>query len=380
MTSALFGPLFGTTAVDAAVDDRAWLAALCEVETALARACVQAGLVDLATALEIGAAAQAISGSDPADLGARAEAGGNPVIPLVTALRDEVRRRAGQAAPDAVHYGATSQDVLDTAAMLVASRALGVIGADIDDCAKRAAALARIHRDTPMTGRTLLQHAVPTTFGALATVWGTSLDRALLQMNTVREALPVQLGGAAGTLAGYHPRGLDVQAALADELGLCVPDGVWHTDRGIVAQLAGALGLAGVALAKPATDVVLLAQSEIGELREGKPGGSSTMPHKRNPIAAITARAAAAQAPGYVATLLANGGQELQRGAGTWHAEWPALIGLLRCVGGAASRLRTSLTGLEVDSAAMLANLGDDAVELGHSGDLVDRYLAARSH
>ncbi|MGI8677372.1 MAG: lyase family protein [Jatrophihabitans sp.] len=378
MTSALLDPIFGATAVDAAIDDRAWLVALCEVETALARACVQAGLVDLGTALEIGAAAQTLAGSDPAVLGARAVADGNPVIPLVSALRDAVRNRAGDAAAEAVHYGATSQDVLDTAAMLVAARALGVLVGDLGDCADQTATLARRHRDTPMTGRTLLQHAVPTTFGALATVWGGGLDRAVTRVSSVRESLPVQLGGAAGTLAAHYPRGLDVQAALADELGLRAPGGVWHTDRGVIAEIAGVLGACAVAVAKPATDIVLLAQTEVGEVREAEPGGSSAMAHKRNPVAAITARAAAAQAPGLVATLLANGVHELQRGAGPWHAEWPALRDLLRSVGGAASRLRASLTGLEVDSAAMYRNLGDDAIELGHAGDLVDRYLAGR--
>ncbi|MCW2595906.1 MAG: 3-carboxy-cis,cis-muconate cycloisomerase [Jatrophihabitans sp.] len=378
MTSALFDPIFGATAIDAATDDRAWLGALCEVETALARACTRAGLIDLGTALEIGAAADDLGASDPAELGRQAEASGNPVIPLVTALRAAVRERVGADAAAAVHLGATSQDILDTAAMLVCSRALGVVVAELRDCADHAAALARAHRDTVMAGRTLLQHALPTTFGALAAVWGTGLDRAVARVTATRAILPVQLGGAAGTLAALHPHGFDVLAALADELDLREPAGVWHTERGIVAELAGVLGAAAVAVAKPATDVVLLAQTELGELREGRPGGSSSMPHKRNPIAAITARAAAAQAPGYVATLLANGAHELQRGAGPWHAEWVALVGLLRCVGGATSRLRTCLTGLEVDLDAMRRNLGPDSVDVGHAGDLVDRYLDRR--
>jgi 3-carboxy-cis,cis-muconate cycloisomerase len=385
--SELFGPIFGATAVDAAIDDRAWLSALCEAETALARASARCGLIELATALDIGAACEETGRGDPAELGRRSVAGGNPVIPLVTTLRANVQQRAGAEAAAAVHLGATSQDILDTAMMLIAQRALGVTLADLTDCGDAAARLARDHRSTPMAGRTLLQLAVPTTFGALACVWGTNLDRATARLDTLRDALPVQLGGAAGTLSVLHPHGLDVLAAFADELGLAEPDGVWHADRGIVAELAGALGQAAAALAKVATDIVLLSQHEVGELREAAPGGSSAMAHKQNPIAAITARAAAGQAPGLVATLLSCV-PELQRGAGPWHAEWVPLVSLLRSVGGAASRLRTSLSDLQVDTAAMathvaelaeLGELGANDTDVGHADDLVERYLSRRS-
>ena len=375
----LFDPLFGQTAIAAATDDHAWLSALCETEAALARACARAGLIDLAAAMEIARAADELGRSDPADVGRAAVAGGNPVIPLVAMLRARVPAEAA----DAVHLGATSQDILDTAMMLVAHRALGVLLGDLDDCANTSAALARAHRDTAMAGRTLLQLAVPTTFGALAAVWGAGLDRAAARLRAVRTALPVQLGGAAGTLSALHPEGLRVLSGLADELDLAEPNGVWHADRGIVVELAGALGLAATAIAKPAKDIALLAQGELGELRENAPGGSSAMAHKQNPIAAVTATAAAAQAPGLVATMLANAAPELQRGSGGWHAEWPALTALLRAAGGAASRLRESLTGLHVDSAAMRSNLSRldevlDTADLGHAGDLVDRYLNAR--
>jgi 3-carboxy-cis,cis-muconate cycloisomerase len=383
MTSELFDPIFGRTAISAATDDAAFLAAMCEAETALARACARAGLIDLATALEIGAACEELGRSDPAELGRQSVAGGNPVIPLVTALRARVGERAAEAAA-AVHLGATSQDILDTAMMLIAQRALGVIAADLADCAHGSAALARAHRDTPLAGRTLLQQAVATTFGALVAVWGTGLDRARDRLDDVRDRLPASLGGAAGTLAGLYPHGLDVLTGFADELGLAEPAGVWHADRGIVAELAGVLGQAAATIGKVAGDVVLLAQSELGEIRENVPGGSSTMAHKQNPIAAVTARAGAAQAPGLVATLLAAASPELQRGAGGWHAEWPALVELLRAVGGAASRLRASLTGLHVDTGAMARNLAllegvVDVGELGHAGDLVDRYLQGRT-
>ncbi len=380
---ALFEPISGATAIGAATDARAWLAALAEVETALARAAVRAGRLELPVALEIGAAAEALARTDPAELGQAAVAGGNPVIPFVDRLRDEVTRRAGAEVAAGVHLGATSQDVLDTAMMLVAARGLGVLTAGLADCADTCAALARQHRDTAMAGRTLLQQAVPTTFGAVAAGWGTGLDRALARLSSVREALPVQYAGATGTLAAVHPDGPAIRAALADELGLADPGGPWHTERSRVTELAGALGTAAAALGKAAGDIVLLAQTEIGELREATPGGSSSMPHKQNPIAAITARAAAMSAPGLVATLLAAGSPELQRGAGSWHAEWPALTRLLQATGGAASRLRTSLVGLYVEVDAMERNRpprngADDGVYLAAAGATVDEYLSGR--
>jgi 3-carboxy-cis,cis-muconate cycloisomerase len=367
---SLFDPIFGASAVVAATDDRAWLGALCEVEAALARAGVRVGVVEPETAERIATAAAELSRSDPAELGRAAAADGNPVIPVVAALRAAVGEDAA-----AVHLGATSQDVLDTASMLIAYRALAGIIADLSASGSSCARLARDHRDTPMAGRTLLQQAVPTTFGALAAVWGAGLDRARAGLAATRGGLPVQLGGAAGTLAGLP---VEIVAAFADELGLAEPGGVWHTDRTVVAELAGALGVAAVAIGKVGTDIVLLAQTEIGEVREQTPGGSSIMAHKQNPIAAITARAGAAQAPGLVATLL-GGEHELQRAAGAWHAERPALIGLLRAVGGATSRLDTCLAGLHVDTTAMARNLAGLDGDAGHAGDLVDRYLDGRS-
>jgi 3-carboxy-cis,cis-muconate cycloisomerase len=383
MTSELFDGVFGTTAIVAATDDAAIVDALCEAETALARACTRAGLIDLPAALEIGAACDAVRRLDSSELARRSAASGNPVIPLVAELRMRVEKSGGPEAARGVHLGATSQDILDTALMLVASRALGVMLADLAECSAAIGGLARDHRDTPMCGRTLLQPAVATTFGALAAVWGTSIDRATARLAAVRRALPVQLGGAAGTLAPLYPHGLLVQAAFADETDLAEPDGVWHTDRTPITELATALGTAAAALGKVATDIVLLSQAELGEVREAAPGGSSAMAHKQNSIAAITARAAAAQAPGLVATLLAAASPELQRGAGSWHAEWPALLGLLRYVGGSASRLWVSVGALQIDSAAMARNLAQldgtiDTGDLGHAGDLVDRYLERR--
>jgi 3-carboxy-cis,cis-muconate cycloisomerase len=381
MSSELFDGIFATTAVVAATDDAAIVDALCAAETALARACASVGLVPLGIALEIGAVCDAVRRLDSAELARRSAAGGNPVIPLVAEIRTRVEVRAGAEAADAVHLGATSQDIMDTALMMVAKQALGVIVAELAECAAAAARLARSHRDTPMAGRTLLQQAVPTTFGALAAGWGRALDAAIARLSAVRDALPAQLGGAAGTLAPLHPHGRAVAAAFAEECDLADPNGVWHTDRTVITDLAGALGSAATAAAKVAADLVLLAQSEVGELRERAPGGSSAMAHKQNPIAAVTARAAAAQAPGLVATLLAAA-PELQRGAGAWHAEWPALLSLLRYTGGAASRLWAALD-VDVDTAAMATNLARlsgivDITDVGHAADFVDGYLAGR--
>lgn len=382
MADELFDAIFGTTTVAAMTDDAAIVDALCEAETALARACARVGVISLPIALEVSAACDAARRTDTHDLARRARVGGNPVIPLVAEVRARVEDRAGAEAARAVHLGATSQDILDTALMLVAKQSLGVIIADLGECGDIAAGLAAAHRNTPMSGRTLLQQAVPTTFGALAAVWGAGLDGARIGLGAVRESLPAQLGGAAGTLAALYPHGFAVLVAFADETGLAAPDGVWHADRTPITNLAGSLGTTAAVIGKIATDIVLLSQTEIGEVRETSPGGSSAMAHKQNSIGAVTARAAAAQAPGLVATLLAAGSPELQRGAGSWHAEWPALLSLLRHVGGAASRLWASID-VDVDTAAMARNLALleatlDIGDLGHAGDLVDHYLERR--
>lgn len=382
--SELWDPIFGAESVRRVLDDRSWVRALCTTEAALVDALVVCDLVGPADAALVRAACGAVADADIADLGRAAQAGGNPVIPLVGLLRRHVEAAGGH--PAAVHRGATSQDVLDTAAMLVTRDALALVVADLRACADAAAALAGAHRDTAMIGRTLMQQAVPTTFGALAAGWGAGLDRAVAMLEHVATELAVQLGGAGGTLAAWYPHGPAVRAAFAGALGLADPDECWHTERARIAAVATALGAAAGAAAKVALDVVLLAQDEVGEVREVAAGGSSAMAHKHNPIAAITARAAAMQAPGLVATLLAAMPGELQRGAGPWQSEWLPLVRLLEATAGAAARLRVSLTGLEVDVDAVARNLasalqatGVSAPDVGHAPDLVDRYLEGRT-
>jgi 3-carboxy-cis,cis-muconate cycloisomerase len=290
---------------------------------------------------------------DPAAIGAAAASAGNPAAPLAAALREAV----GEDAAGAVHRGATSQDIVDTAAMLVAQRALAPLLADLEAAADAAARLAAEHRDTPMAGRTLLQQAVPITFGLKAAVWLAGLDAAVARLAAVRPA--AQLGGAAGTLAALGEDGLAVLAAFAAELGLAEPVLPWHTERTRIAELAGALGAACGAVGKAAGDIALLAQTEVGEVREGGEGrgGSSTMPHKRNPVASVAALACARQAPGLVSTLLAAMAAEHERAAGAWHAEWRPLGELLRATGSAAAWLRDALEGLQVDPERMRTNL-----------------------
>jgi 3-carboxy-cis,cis-muconate cycloisomerase len=225
-----------------------------------------------------------------------------------------------------------------------------------------------------MIGRTLMQQAVPTTFGLKAAGWLVALDESKRRLSELR--LAAQLGGATGNLAALGP---DVLGRFARELGLDEPVLPWHTDRTRIAELACALGEACGAMAKVAGDVILLAQTEVGEVREGVEGrgGSSTMAHKRNPVAAISARAASRQAPGLVATLLASMEHEHERAAGAWHAEWPALRALLGFTGSAAAWLRDCLENLEVDVERMRANLGDADASVGAASELVDRALRA---
>ena len=367
--AALFDEISAHGRVRAATDDDAWLQAMLDVEAGLARASAAAGLFDVMDADAIAAVCVA-DRYDAAELGRRAVASGNPVPPLVRALTAEVGDPAGAN----VHRGATSQDVLDSACMLVAARALDIVVDDLRNAADAAADLARDHRDLPAAGRTLLQHAVPITFGRRAAGWMTGLDGAAARLVAVRRSLPVQLGGAAGTLAPLGDAGGAVVAALADQLDLVEPVLPWHTLRLPLADLAGALGGAAGVCAAVARDVTLLAQTEVGEVHEAVEGRgtSSTMPHKRNPVAAVATLGAAGAVPGLVATLLAAMAQELERAAGAWHTEWTPCTQLLRASGSAAAWLRDSVTHLAVDTDRVRAN-----VELTGGLALAERITTA---
>jgi 3-carboxy-cis,cis-muconate cycloisomerase len=366
----LFDGVLARGRVAGEVSDRAWLQAMLDVEAALARASARAGLLPAEHADAIARACDA-ERYDPAEIGAEATKTGNPAVPLVRALTGAVE---GEAAGQ-VHRGATSQDVIDSAAMLVAHRALGPLLDDLDAAARAAAALAAEHRDTVMAGRTLLQQALPVTFGLKAAEWLSGLDDAAARLEELRRTrLAAQLGGAAGTLASLGDAGPEVLAGFAEELGLAEPALAWHTIRVRPAELAGALGVACGVVAKVARDVTLMAQTEVGEAREGVPGrgGSSTLPHKRNPVAAVSAVACAMRAPGLVAELLGAMAHEHERGAGPWHAEWRAFSALLETAGSACAWLRDCLEHLEVDAERMRANL-----ELTHGALLAERVTTA---
>nr|WP_243979946.1 3-carboxy-cis,cis-muconate cycloisomerase [Streptomyces sp. NEAU-YJ-81] len=334
----LLSPVRAGSAVETATGDTAFVQAMLDAEAALARVVAPAG------AAEAVAGAARVELYDVRDLALRARSGGNPVIPLVADLTAAVAHTDGEAAPY-VHRGATSQDIVDTATMLVAARALPLIVADLDRTAAELARLAAAHRDTPMPGRTLTQHAVPTTFGLKAAGWRALVLDARDRLAPLRP--PAQLGGAAGTLAAFGA-GIELLARFAEATGLAEPDLPWHTLRTPVADLGSALAFTVGALGKVAADVLVLSRTEIGEVAEGAGGGSSAMPHKSNPVRATLMAAAARQAPGLAATLLGALAAEDERPGGAWHAEWQTLRELLRLAGGSARDAAELTSGLKV--------------------------------
>ncbi len=370
----LFGGIYGRGAAAAELTDRAWLQAMLDVEAALARACAAEGLIPGLAADEIAGVCQA-DRFDIAQLGRDAADSATPVVALVKALRAAVPEPARAH----VHVGATSQDISDTAMMLVARRALAPLLADARAAADATAELARLHRDTPMIGRTLLQEAVPTTFGVRAAGWLTGVDEGRRRLRQVRDSdLAVQMGGPVGARAPA------VAAHVAAELGLAEPVMPWHAIRLRPVTLACTLGAFCGVLAKIARDVTLLAQQEEGEVEEGggpERGGSSAMAHKRNPVGAVSVLACAKRTPGLVATALAAMEQEHERAAGAWQAEWGTYTELLGLTGSATAWARELLENLIVHPDLMQANLagaptGDQAIPEG-AGELVDRALEA---
>jgi 3-carboxy-cis,cis-muconate cycloisomerase len=352
----LLGPSYASEEVRAALDDPAWLQAMLDVEAALAAAAADAGLVGRSEADAVAGCCRAEL-FDLEDIGARAASAGNPVIPLVHDLRSAVPHGAAAA----VHVGATSQDIIDTSLMLLARRTLPTIDAALGRAVAAAALLADRHRDDLQPGRTLLQHAVPITFGLTAATWAVGLVEAQAALDRVAtERLAVQLGGAAGTLAPLGEAGVEVMDRLADRLGLASPALPWPTTRGRVVELASALALVAGAAGKVATDVIGLMQTEVDEAREAAGagrGGSSAMPHKRNPASAAFIVSAAHQVVGAAGVVLGAQLQVHQRAAGPWHAEWAPLRRALLLAAGSAERLAELVEGLEVDVPRMRADL-----------------------
>ncbi len=352
----LFAPVFSTPALREAFSATAWLQAVLDFEAALARVQARVGTLPASAAEAIADACRA-ERFDALAISEAAVAAGNPVIPLVRALSRELPPEASLW----VHFGATSQDALDTAFSLLARRALELVRAELDSLLDVCATLAATHRDTPMAARTLLQQALPTTFGLKVAGWLSALLDVRVRLDELHaHGLAVQLGGAAGTLAALEPGGLALARDLARQLGLAEPLVPWHSARGRVAELACALGVTCGALGKVALDVALLAQTEVGELRESPGfarGGSSTLPQKRNPVGAASALACAKRAPGLVATVLAAMLQEHERAVGGWQAEWETVPEIFRLTGAAAAHLGAALRGAEIDAARMRENL-----------------------
>jgi 3-carboxy-cis,cis-muconate cycloisomerase len=296
---------------------------------------------------------------DLAALAAEAAQAGNLAIPLVRQLTERVARIDADSARH-VHWGATSQDIIDTALVLQLRDAIAIIEGSLARASEDAAALAERHIATIMPGRTWMQHATPVTFGLKAAGWMSALDRSRARLHDALDsALVLQLGGASGTLAALGDRGADVATAMAAALDLTFPEQPWHAHRDRLATLACALGVATGTMGKIARDIALLAQTEVAEAHEASAdgrGGSSTMPQKRNPVGASVVLAASLRAPGLVATMLAAMPQEHERALGGWQAEWETLPELVRVAAGAARHTAEMLAGLEIDAARMRAN------------------------
>lgn len=334
------------------------LQALLDVEAALAEAEASLGVIPRAAAAPIRQAARAEL-YDAVAIESEARRAGNLAIPLVRHLTARVASTDAVAARY-VHWGATSQDIIDTALVLQLRESVRAIIADLARAADAAAGHARRHRATPMAGRTWLQQATPITFGLKAAGWLDALDRVTSALRSALDAaLVLQLGGASGTLAALGDQGPAVASAMGEGLALAVAPIPWHAHRDRLAALACALGVATGTAGKIARDLGLLAQTEVAEAHDpaGEAGGSSSMPHKTNPVRAAIAIAAAVRAPGLVATMLSAMPQEHERGLGGWQAEWDTLPELVTVAGDAARAVAGALDTLVVDPVRMRSNL-----------------------
>jgi 3-carboxy-cis,cis-muconate cycloisomerase len=355
----LLEALFTAEKMSAVFSDRGRLQAMLDFEAALARAEARVGVISdiAARAIEVECRAEAFDVATLAQASARA---GNPAIPLVKALTALVAKHDEEASRF-VHWGATSQDAMDTGLVLQLRAALDHLESDLARLSGALARLARQHARTPLAGRTWLQQGPPVTFGLKAAGWLSAVERHRSRMRELRpRVLVIQFGGAVGTLAALGERGLDVASALADELHLALPDLPWHTHRDRVAEFATTQGLLVGTLGKIARDVSLLMQTEVGEALEpaadGR-GGSSTMPHKRNPVGCAVVLSTAIRVPGLVSAMLTSMVQEHERGLGGWHAEWDTLPEICTLTAGALEQITLVIEGLETDVDRMATNL-----------------------
>jgi 3-carboxy-cis,cis-muconate cycloisomerase len=353
--SAIFRDLFGTPAMRAVFSDEALARRYVDVEVALARAEAKVGVIPAGAAEEIAARAATL-GLDLAQLKAETDIVGYPIVGIVHQMGKSSGESGGY-----VHWGATTQDIMDTATVLQIRDALALVDADLVAIEGALEGLAAKHRDTVMAGRTHLQHALPVTFGFKAAVWLSMIRRHRERLTQLRpRVLVVQFSGAAGTLASLGDKGLEVQAALAAELGLGEPDITWHVARDGIAEAGAFLGLVTGSLAKIAVDIMLMMQTEIGEAFEpfvkGR-GSSSTMPQKRNPISCEMIVALAKAVRAQVGLLLDAMATDHERATGPWHLEWIAVPEAFVASAGALHQARFMLEGLIVDPHAMRRNL-----------------------
>jgi 3-carboxy-cis,cis-muconate cycloisomerase len=355
----LLDPLFRSQAVEKVFSNRATLQAMLDFEAALARAEARAGFIPASAAPSIEAKCRAEL-YDMTVLARAAANAGNLAIPLMKQLTLLVAKKDKDAARY-VHWGATSQDVIDTGRVLQLRQALVLISSELDLFAAVLGELAHKNRATLIVARTWMQQALPTTFGLKAAGWLDAIDRHRARLAETQErCLMLQFGGAVGTMAALGDRGLDVASNLAKELQLPLPDLPWHSQRDRMAEIATTLGLFCGTLGKIARDISLHTQSEVGELFEPSAdgrGGSSTMPHKRNPVTSAVVLSAAARVPPLVSTMLAAMIQEQERGLGGWHAEWETLPDIVRLTAGALHHLTTTVSELELDPERMRQNL-----------------------
>jgi 3-carboxy-cis,cis-muconate cycloisomerase len=357
--SPLLAPMLSSPAMRAVCDDAAYLQRMLDFEAALARAEAATGVIPASAAGAI-AKACAAEAFDLAGLAEAATRSGNLAIPMVKTLTADVAKADAEAARY-VHWGATSQDVIDTATMLMLRLAVDALLGDLNRAVAGFARLARQHRNTAMVARTWLQHALPMPFGLKLAEYAAALHRSRIRLNRLRgETLALQFGGAAGTLAALGDKGLLVAEKLAEGLKLPLPDAPWHTHRDRIAEAASVLAIVAGTCGKIARDVSLMMQTDVAEAfepsGEGR-GGSSTMPHKRNPVASASALAAATMAPNLAATIFAAQVGDHERSAGPWHAEWPTLPTLLLVTSGGLAAIVDIAEGLEVDTTRMRVNL-----------------------
>jgi 3-carboxy-cis,cis-muconate cycloisomerase len=355
----LLDPLFRSPAVDSLFTDRATLQSLLDFESALARAEARVGVIPASAAAAIATKCRAEL-FDPNSLAQATAQSGNIAIPLVKQLTALVARKDKQAA-HFVHWGATSQDAIDTGRILQLRQALDLIARDLDSLAHPFGALAQKHRSTLIAGRTWMQHALPTTLGIKIAGWLDAIVRHRARLNETRKrCIVLQFGGAVGTLAALGTRGPDVAALLAAELGIGLPDLPWHSHRDRIAEIGLTLSLCTGTVGKMARDLSLHMQTEVAEIfepaSEGR-GGSSTMPHKRNPVSSAVMLQAAIRVPGLVSSLLSAMMQEDERGLGGWHAEWELLPDIVQLTAGAVHHLATIAPNLEFDVPRMRKNL-----------------------